>query len=78
MITRAPSRVPESVRMKVLAAVAGRMRFEDGATAVEYALMVALIAGVILGAVASLGSAITGSLTTCAEAVAAADGTGEC
>ncbi len=31
------------------------LRDEDGATAVEYALMVALIAGVIIGAVIILG-----------------------
>jgi pilus assembly protein Flp/PilA len=33
-----------------------RMRLEDGATAVEYALMVALIAIVIVAAVALLGT----------------------
>jgi pilus assembly protein Flp/PilA len=33
---------------------------EDGATAVEYALMVALIAVVIIGAVTALGLALPG------------------
>jgi len=41
--------------MKTLRAVAPR---ERGATAVEYALLIALIAAVIAGAVALLGSAM--------------------
>lgn len=37
---------------------------EDGATAVEYGLMVALIAAVIVGVVAALGNKINVAFTT--------------
>ena len=37
---------------------------ERGATAVEYGLLVALIAAVIIGAVIILGGAINGAFTT--------------
>ena len=37
-----------------------RRRPEDGATAVEYGLMVALIAGVIIGTVIALGDPVMG------------------
>ena len=40
------------------ARVAERVRREDGATAVEYGLLVALIAAVIVGTVAILGGKI--------------------
>ena len=48
-----------------------RTRFEDeyGATAVEYALMVALIAVVILAAVAFLGKAASNQFSTVGSAV---------
>ena len=39
---------------------ADRMRSDDGATAVEYGLMVALIAAVIVVAVTALGGTLTG------------------
>lgn len=50
------------------------MRFfkdEDGATAVEYALMVALIAGVIVAAVTTLGTNANTSFTNTASSIAA-------
>jgi pilus assembly protein Flp/PilA len=46
------------------------MRFfkdEDGATAVEYALMVALIAGVIVGAVTLLGQGASARFQAAAD-----------
>ena len=42
-------------------------RDDEGATAVEYGLMVALIAVVILGAVATLGGKLNGLFTTVAN-----------
>lgn len=45
-----------------------RLREERGATAVEYGLMVALIAAVIIGTVALLGGTTTGLFSTiCAD-----------
>lgn len=44
-------------------------RTEDGATAVEYGLMVALIAIVIMGAVAAVGTSLSGLFTTIAGAL---------
>lgn len=46
------------------------MREEDGATAVEYGLMVALIAVVIIGAVTILGTNLRGTFTTVGNSVA--------
>ena len=43
---------------------------EEGATAVEYALMVALIAGVIIGAVTLLGTNANTTFNTVAAEVA--------
>jgi pilus assembly protein Flp/PilA len=43
---------------------------EEGATAVEYALMVALIAGVIVGAVTLLGTNTNSTFNTIAGRVA--------
>jgi len=48
------------------------MRFvkdEDGATAVEYGLLVALIAAVIVGTVATLGTQINTAFTTVSAAI---------
>jgi len=48
------------------------MRFvkdEDGATAVEYGLLVALIAAVIVGTVATLGTQINTAFTTVSTAI---------
>ena len=46
------------------------MREEDGATAVEYGLMVALIAAVIVGIVTNLGTNVRGAFTTVSNAIA--------
>jgi pilus assembly protein Flp/PilA len=43
---------------------------EDGATAVEYALMVALIAAVVIGAVTFLGTSASDSFKATADSVA--------
>lgn len=45
---------------------------EDGATAVEYALMIALIAGVIIVAVTNLGSYSNDKFTAVGNAINAA------
>jgi pilus assembly protein Flp/PilA len=47
------------------------IREEEGATAVEYALMVALIAAIIIVATRSLGTATANALSGTAAAVAA-------
>ena len=47
-------------------------RAEEGATAVEYALMVALIAVVIIVAVRSLGTSVSDKFNTVATAIDAA------
>ncbi|MEX0659109.1 MAG: Flp family type IVb pilin [Egibacteraceae bacterium] len=53
------------VALQMLAQSAGeRLRREDGATAVEYGLLVALIAAVIVGVVATLGGKISTAFTT--------------
>ena len=52
--------------------VARRVSDERGASAVEYALLVALIAVVIIVAVRALGGAISGKFTQVASAVATA------
>jgi pilus assembly protein Flp/PilA len=49
-----------------------RAREEGGATAVEYALMVALIAAVIIGAVTVLGNNSSAKFTTVGNAVGSA------
>jgi pilus assembly protein Flp/PilA len=49
-----------------------RLRKEEGATAVEYALMVALIAVVIIGAVTLLGNNASTSFDTTAQAIGGA------
>ncbi len=46
-----------------------RSREEGGATAVEYALMVALIAAVIIGAVTLLGNSASSKFNTVGSAV---------
>jgi pilus assembly protein Flp/PilA len=43
---------------------------ESGATAVEYGLMVALIAVVIIGAVTALGTAVNGKFQEAASTIA--------
>lgn len=44
--------------------IAAKMRSEEGATAVEYGIMVALIAVVIIGAVTLIGTKLNGAFTT--------------
>ncbi|SDP37751.1 pilus assembly protein Flp/PilA [Arthrobacter sp. ok909] len=53
--------------VSMLAFIAGakdRLSSEKGATAVEYGLLVALIAAVIIGTVVTLGTQINGAFTT--------------
>ena len=45
---------------------------ESGASAVEYGLLVALIAVVVIGAVTALGTAVSGKLQTAATTIAGA------
>ena len=45
------------------------LRDESGATAIEYGLIVALIAVVIIGAVTTLGANLNTSLTTAGSAI---------
>jgi len=48
----------------------GRLAREDkGATAVEYGLLVALIAAIIIGVVATLGTQIQGAFQTVVDAL---------
>ena len=46
------------------------MKEEDGATAVEYGLMVALIAGAIIVSVQLIGTNLTGTFNTVAGKIA--------
>jgi pilus assembly protein Flp/PilA len=46
------------------------IRDESGATAIEYGLIVALIAVVIIGAVTTLGTNLNTSLSTAGSAIA--------
>ncbi|MEQ8481182.1 MAG: Flp family type IVb pilin [Hoeflea sp.] len=43
------------------------IRNEDGATAIEYGLITALISAVIIGGGLTLGNAVNGSLSSTAE-----------
>ena len=45
------------------------IREEDGASAVEYGLLVALIAVVIIGAVTALGTSISGTFKDASTAI---------
>jgi len=45
------------------------IRNESGATAIEYGLIVALIAVVIIGAVTTLGTTLNGTLSTAGSAI---------
>jgi pilus assembly protein Flp/PilA len=55
----------------MLSQFAARLRDEDrGATAVEYGLMVALIAVVIIGAVAALGTNLSDHFQAIADCIA--------
>ena len=46
---------------------------EDGATAIEYGLIAALIAVIIIGAVTMVGTSLTNIFTTVSEKIDAAD-----
>ncbi len=50
--------------LKYIAKLQTKMHGDEGATAVEYGLMVALIAGVIIGVVTLLGTTLQGVFTT--------------
>ena len=53
--------------MRKLIAVMKKLRTDDtGATMVEYALMIALVAAVCIVAVTALGAALSGQFTTVA------------
>ena len=52
------------------------LREEDGPTAVEYAVMLALIIGVCMGAVMTLGNATAGSFQSSNDAIVGAMGGG--
>ena len=49
---------------------------ESGATAIEYGLIAALIALVIIGVVTTLGTTLSGKFSTIATSVGAAGGSG--
>lgn len=49
--------------------VKGKLQEQKGATAVEYGLMVALIAAVIIGVVAALGGGVAGAFAAVAAAI---------
>ena len=51
-------------------------RSEDGASSVEYAILISLIAVVILTAMALLGANLAGSFQNSCESVAATQGVG--
>lgn len=53
-----------------IAGIKDRLSSEKGATAVEYGLLVALIAAVIIGIVVTLGGQINTAFTTVSEALA--------
>ncbi|UJX43011.1 Flp family type IVb pilin [Desulfovibrio sp. JY] len=53
----------------MLRAITKFVRDEEGATAVEYGLMVALIAAVIVGVVSSLGQQLSTTFTTITEKI---------
>jgi pilus assembly protein Flp/PilA len=60
------------VTLQVLSGdLADRLRREEGATAVEYGLMVALIAAVIIAAVTLIGTRLTTTFTNVGNALPA-------
>jgi pilus assembly protein Flp/PilA len=54
---------------KIISAVRSFIADEEGVTALEYGMIAALIAAVIVGAVTTLGSSLNGTFETIAEAV---------
>ena len=57
----------------LVTAIHGRLSSERGATAVEYGLLVALIAAVIIGTVSILGGQINTAFDTVVEALPGGD-----
>jgi pilus assembly protein Flp/PilA len=57
--------------MRTLPTVARRFVHDEGATMVEYALLVALIAVVVIGAISLLGTAASTKLNTAAQSISA-------
>ncbi|MEP7053634.1 MAG: Flp family type IVb pilin [Actinomycetota bacterium] len=55
--------------LELIVKLQNRMANEDGATAVEYGMLVALIAAVIVGTVAALGTQINGAFQTIVTAL---------
>ena len=53
-----------------VSAVQRRLNREDGASAIEYALLVGLIAVVIIAAITTLGTSVKGKLNDAATALA--------
>ncbi|EHJ48790.1 Flp/Fap pilin component [Solidesulfovibrio carbinoliphilus subsp. oakridgensis] len=53
----------------MITAITNFVRDEEGATAVEYGLMVALIAAVIVGVVTTLGTTLQGTFTNITTAI---------
>ena len=53
-----------------VSAVQRRLNREDGASAIEYALLVGLIAVVIIAAITTLGTSVKGKLNAAATALA--------
>ncbi len=64
--------------IKMMTPKSGLPWHEEGATAVEYAIMVALIAVVIIVAVTAVGSTLNESLECVASAVGALPGVDDC
>ena len=58
-----------SLYVKFQNAVAARRNDETGATAVEYGVMVALIAAVIVGVVTTLGTEVKGAFQKVVDAI---------
>jgi len=52
------------------------LRNEEGATALEYGLLAALIAAAIVGAVTTLGGVVSSTFSSIATSMQAATGTG--
>jgi pilus assembly protein Flp/PilA len=53
----------------MLAIVSGVMRDENGATAIEYGLIAALISVVIISAITALGTSLSGTFSSVANAL---------
>lgn len=55
--------VPEMERTNIMVQVKRLLNNEEGASAIEYALLVGLILAAILGAVMALGTKVAGTFT---------------